>query len=221
MTRKKLIPKPRRTIKAKRTKIFSYLQKVNCKKNVYKSAHETFQFYVRCLFYKIFYIWGRDRLSCIVHSYLWKEVQLVSLTRSHKSFSQIIPQANRRKLREKREFKKLRLQGKRHIKIELCAKLSLLRLFHVNHVVQNRRSAFSLAWHEWFSCKGKKWKIYYSELALSLQPQIWKFHVVVWQTTSKHCTKKRAARAARLSFFIQPIKSLICGVVVDVAVVKS
>ena len=33
MTRKKLIPKPRRTIKAKRTKIFSYLQKVNCKKN--------------------------------------------------------------------------------------------------------------------------------------------------------------------------------------------
>ena len=43
--------------------------------------------------------------------------------------------------------------------------------------------------------------------------------MVVWQTTSKHCTKKRAARAARLFFFIQPIKSLICGVVVDVAVV--
>ena len=35
--------------------------------------------------------------------------------------------------------------------------------------------------------------------------------------------KKRAARAARLFFFIQPIKSLICGVVIDVnvAVVKS
>ena len=30
-----------------------------------------------------------------------------------------------------------------------------------------------------------------------------------------------AARAARLFFFIQPIKSLICGVVVDVAVVRS
>ena len=44
---------------------------------------------------------------------------------------------------------------------------------------------------------------------------------VAWQTASKHCTKKRAARAARLFFFIQPIKSLICGVVVDVAVVKS
>jgi len=42
-----------------------------------------------------------------------------------------------------------------------------------------------------------------------------------WQTTSKHCNKKRAACAARLFFFIQPIKSLICGVVVDVAVVKS
>ena len=45
-----------------------------------------------------------------------------------------------------------------------------------------------------------------------------KFHVVVWQTTSKGCTTKRAARAARLFSFIQPIKSLICG---DVAVVKS
>ena len=57
-----------------------------------------------------------------------------------------------------REFKKQRrqLQGKRHIKIVLCVKLSLLRLFHVDHVVQNRRNALSLAWHEWFSCKGKE-----------------------------------------------------------------
>ena len=57
-----------------------------------------------------------------------------------------------------REFKKLRgqLQGKRHINIELCVKLSLFRLFHVDHVVQNRRSALSLAWHEWISCKGKE-----------------------------------------------------------------
>ena len=47
-----------------------------------------------------------------------------------------------------RELKKLRrqLQGKRLNKIELCLKLSLLRLFHVDHVVQNRRSALSLAW---------------------------------------------------------------------------
>ena len=52
-----------------------------------------------------------------------------------------------------REFKKLRrqLQRKRHIKIELCVKLSVLRLFRVYHVVQNRRTALSLAWHEWFS----------------------------------------------------------------------
>ena len=40
-------------------------------------------------------------------------------------------------------------------------------------------------------------------------------------TLSKHCTKKLAARAARLFSFIHPIKSLICRVVVDVAVVKS
>ena len=58
------------------------------------------------------------------------------------------------------ELKKLRrqLQGKRLIKTELCVKLSLLRLFHVDHVVQNRRSALSLACHEWFSCKGKEGK---------------------------------------------------------------
>ena len=98
---------------------------------------------------------------------------------------------------------------------------SVLRLFHFHHVVQNRRSALSLAGHSWFSRKGKEWKIYCCELALSSEPQIWKFHVVVWQITSEHCTKKRAARAARLFFFfIQPIKSLICGVVVNVAVVK-
>ena len=57
-----------------------------------------------------------------------------------------------------REFKKLRrqLQRKRHIKIELCVKLSLLRLFYVDHVVKNRRTALSLACYEWFSCKGKE-----------------------------------------------------------------
>ena len=68
-----------------------------------------------------------------------------------------------------RQFKKLRrqLQRKRHIKIELCVKLSLLRLFHVGRLVQNRRSALLLAWHEWFSCKGKERKLYCCELALS------------------------------------------------------
>ena len=57
-----------------------------------------------------------------------------------------------------REFKKLRrqLQRKCHIKIELCVKLSLVRLFQIDHVVQNRRSALSLAGHRWFSCKGKE-----------------------------------------------------------------
>ena len=50
------------------------------------------------------------------------------------------------------------MKWKRHIKIELCFKLSLLWLFHVGHVVQNRRSALSLSWHEWFSCKGN-WRM--------------------------------------------------------------
>ena len=58
----------------------------------------------------------------------------------------------------------------------------------------------------------------YYGLALSSEPQTWKFHLVVWQTTSKDCVKKRAAR---LFFLIWPIKSLICGVVVAVDVVIS
>ena len=37
----------------------------------------------------------------------------------------------------------------------------------------------------------------------------------------KNCIKNRAARAARLFFLIQPIKSLICGVVEVIAVVNT
>ena len=69
--------------------------------------------------------------------------------------------------------------------MELCVGLSGLRLFYVNNVVQNRRRTLSLAWHEWFSCKGKDWKVYCCGLALSSEPQKWKFHVVIWHTTSK------------------------------------
>ena len=53
-----------------------------------------------------------------------------------------------------RMFKKLRTTAaakKRHFKIELHIRLTVSRLFHVHHVVQNRRSPFSLASHEWFS----------------------------------------------------------------------
>ena len=88
-------------------------------------------------------------------------------------------------------------------------------------VVRSRRSVLSLAWHELFSCIGKEWKIYCCGLALSSKVQIWKFHVVVWQTTSKIAPKSRAARAARAArsfFFRQPIISLICGVEVAVVV---
>ena len=64
------------------------------------------------------------------------------------------------------------LQRKRRNKMELCAKLSVLRLFQVGHVVQNRRSVHSLAWHEWFSCRSKERKIYCCGLALSSELQI-------------------------------------------------
>ena len=118
-----------------------------------------------------------------------------------------------------REFKKLRwlLQRKRHIKVELCVRLSVLRLFQVDHVVQNRQRLLPLAWHKRFSCKGRERKSYCCGLAFSAGPQIWKFHVVIW-TTSKNCTKKRTACIAWLFFLIQPIKSSICGVAVAVAV---
>ena len=49
----------------------------------------------------------------------------------------------------------------------------------------------------------------------------WKFHVVVWLTTSKNCSKVRAARAARLFFPTRPIKFLIYGHVVTVSVVDA
>ena len=53
---------------------------------------------------------------------------------------------------------------------------------------------------------------------LSLKPEIWKSHVVTWQTTSKNCTKVCAARVARLLFLMRPITSLFSSVVDDVAV---
>ena len=95
------------------------------------------------------------------------------------------------------------LQRKRHIKIELCVGFSVLRLFQVVHDEQNRRSALPFAWHEWILCQGKEWKVYWCGFALSSElKKKKKFHVVVWQTASKTCTKKRAARAARIYLHI-------------------
>ena len=91
------------------------------------------------------------------------------------------------------EFKKVRrlLQRKRYIKIELC--LSVGRFLHVGHVVRNRRSLLSLAWHEWsVSCKGGEWKIYRCGLALSSEPQIgnWNFTLSFGRLRQKIATKR-------------------------------
>ena len=96
--------------------------------------------------------------------------------------------------------------------------LSGLRLFYV---AQNRRSALSLAWHEWFSCKGKEWKFYCCRLTLSPESQKLKFHVVIWQTTSKIAPKSVTHVQHDYFSLMQPIESFICGVVVAVAVVIS
>ena len=77
----------------------------------------------------------------------------------HSSFQEMLGECcNARSPWANRGFKKLRwqLKRKRHIQIELCVRVSALRLFQVGHVVQNKRSALSLGWHECFSCKGKE-----------------------------------------------------------------
>ena len=82
------------------------------------------------------------------------------------------------------------LQGELHIKIEL------------GHVVQNGRGAISLALNEWLSRKAKK------DLLLRARVVVRTSNitiVVVWQTTSKNCTKKRVPRAARLFLLIDLI----------------
>ena len=69
------------------------------------------------------------------------------------------------------------------------------------HVVQNRQSALSLAWHEWFSKERQRMK----DLLLRARVVVRTSNVNIWQTSSKCCTKKRASRAAQLFVFIQPI----------------
>lgn len=120
--------------------------------------------------------------------------------------------ASRSLLRMKKgslRFKKLRrlLQRKRHIKIVFCVRLSVMRLFQVGYVVQTRRWILSLASHEWFLRRGKERKIFCLWLAPSSEPQIWNFHVIIWHTTSKNCTKRCAACAAWLFFPHSPDQS--------------
>ena len=76
--------------------------------------------------------------------------------------------------RTNRDFKKLRrlLQLKRRIKIELCARLSVMRLFLVDQIVQTRRSELSPAWDERFPFKGRELKIFCRGLELASEPQI-------------------------------------------------
>ena len=97
----------------------------------------------------------------------------------------------------------------------LCDYFMLIMLYKIGEL------HFRLLGTNGFHVKAKSKKFTAATLRCRQNLKYEKFHVVVKQTTSKHCTKKRATRAARLFFFIQPIKSLICGVVVDVAVVKS
>ena len=50
--------------------------------------------------------------------------------------------------------------------------LSVLRLFHVGHVVQKRRAALSFARHEWLLCNAMNVRFPAASVALSSEPQI-------------------------------------------------
>ena len=106
-----------------------------------------------------------------------------------------------------------------NVTLKWNVRLSALGLFLVGHVYKIAEVPFHLIDTNGFHVRGKEWMTYCCGLALSSEPQIWKFHVVIWLTTSKNCTTGRAARTARFFFLIQPIKSLIYDVVVAVAVV--
>ena len=73
---------------------------------------------------------------CSFESYLF-HVRFSKFCQSGKLTRGSISGGSWRTVSAMREFKKLQrqLQRKRHIKIELCFKLSLLRLFRVDHVV--------------------------------------------------------------------------------------
>ena len=151
------------------------------------------------------------------------------------------------------EFKKLRRQLQRHIKIELCVSLSVLRLFQVVHDVQKWRIAVSLAWHgmvfmqrqrmkdlplrAWVVVRTSKMKISRRRLADYVKAlhqkachtcstiiflhstnqiiDLWRcrwccrrqslnFLISRYRVADyvKNCTKKRAARAARLNVLV-------------------
>ena len=121
---------------------------------------------------------------------------------------------------EIREFKKLRrqLHGKRHIKIELCVKLSLLRLFQKYKIGGVHFRLFDT---NGFHVKAKNERF---TAASSRCRQNLKYENF---TSSFGRLRQNIAPKSvphvqhdHFSSFNQ-MKSLICGVVVDVAVVKS
>ena len=124
-----------------------------------------------------------------------------------------------------REFKKLRrlLQRKRHVNIELFVRLSVFTIIPClsRYTKQVKctsvclvRMVFKFTW-------GQRMKNLLLRACVVVRTSNMKISRRPLADYVKNCTKKRAARAARLFFLIQPIKSLICDAVVVVAVVIS
>ena len=119
-------------------------------------------------------------------------------------------------------FKKLRrlLQSKCH-RTKPCVMLRILRLFHVGYVVQSRGTILSLSWHEWVFILRQRMKDFRLWDSVIIRTSNMKISCRHLADCVKKLHQKRAARAARLFFLIQPIKSLVCDVVVAVPVVIS
>ena len=97
---------------------------------------------------------------------------------------------HRARTRDGREFKQQRgqWQRERHLKINIREIVTLLwlsllpRIYYWQNMLQ-------MDWCKGHWSKYREWKNYCCVPTLSWKACIWKFHVVIWQTTSKNATK--------------------------------
>ena len=102
-----------------------------------------------------------------------------------------------------REFKNRRWlrQRKRQFEIELCVSLSVSRLFQGDHVVQNRRTHFLLLCTNGFHVNAKNGR-FTAPGSRCRQNLKYENFTSLFGRLRQKCSKKRAARGARLFFLI-------------------
>ena len=93
-----------------------------------------------------------------------------------------------------------------------------MRLFHVGHVVQDRRNDCRLLGTNGFHVKAENERLTAAGSRCRQKLKYENFTSSSGRLRQNIAPTKRAARAARLFLLIQPIKLLICGVVVAVVI---